>query len=145
MSRHPFQIRTLKNKLTIAKQIEDQLCEDYRKEFGVTRVPSEEKTRFGKISLEVAETFAEGDLKIRANQIARGLISQDDLPRIVSERLGNALEGVRLVSTASDMKEILKENAQLLHTKFKALIEAGFSEDQSFQLILAEVTAKKSR
>jgi len=63
----------------------------------------------------------------------------------MNSRLSSALKGVQLVSQSADLQKMIDENAKMLFSKKQALENAGFSADQAFQLILAEVSAKKAK
>lgn len=63
----------------------------------------------------------------------------------MNSRLSSALKGVQLVSQSADLQKMIDENAKMLFAKKQALENAGFASDQAFQLILAEVSAKKAR
>ena len=63
----------------------------------------------------------------------------------IKTRLATALQGVQLVSASSDLQKMIDENARMLFMKKQALRNAGFTDDEAFKLILAEVTAKKSK
>jgi hypothetical protein len=63
----------------------------------------------------------------------------------LDSRISAAQAGVRFVSTDAKVEAVLDDTAHLLWKKYQALIKAGFSEQQSFDLLLAEVTGRASR
>jgi hypothetical protein len=77
--------------------------------------------------------------------VGKEFFRDGDHAKAIGDRLQSALKGVQLVSKSGDLKEMLKENANMLFLKKKALVDAGFTETEAFQLIVAEVTAKKSK
>jgi hypothetical protein len=64
---------------------------------------------------------------------------------MLGARMSAARDGVKEVASNNDVDAILNDTAQLLFKKFNALKNAGFTEDQSFSLVLAEVSGRSAR
>jgi hypothetical protein len=60
----------------------------------------------------------------------------------VKSKLGNFAGIATAVFEDSQYVELLQKNAHMMRQKFDALVGAGFTEEQAFQLIEAEVYAK---
>jgi hypothetical protein len=93
----------------------------------------------------VAGTLTKQYVTKKALQVGKELFRDGDHAKAIGDRLSSALKGVQLVSQSADLKKMLEENAKMLFAKKKALVDAGFADTEAFQLILAEVTAKKSK
>jgi hypothetical protein len=64
---------------------------------------------------------------------------------MLDSRITAAQAGVRFVSTDAKVEAVLDDTAKLLWKKYQALIKAGFTDAQAFELILAEVAGRSSR
>lgn len=60
----------------------------------------------------------------------------------LKSKLQVGLEGIKAVRESNEYLDILKENARMLKAKNDALVAAGFTAEQAFKLIEAEVYAK---
>jgi hypothetical protein len=68
---------------------------------------------------------------------------QSEARRQLNNRFIAAKAGIQHVrDNRTDVDALLADAAALIYRKFKALTDAGFSEDQAFQLVLAEVKAR---
>ena len=94
---------------------------------------------------EATTTAAKSYISKAALVEAKGAFRVEDYTAAVRTRLGTALEGVLTVSESEDLQKILDENAKMLYAKMTALVSAGFTADQAFQLIVAEVSAKRGK
>lgn len=60
----------------------------------------------------------------------------------LKEKLGLGAQMAGLVSADAQYFDLLAKNAQMQKAKFDAYVTAGFSEDQAFRLLEAEVLGK---
>jgi len=93
------------------------------------------------MDLAATERFVKKEALLLGKQFYRDTTIQEAM----TNRLSNALKGVQLVSQSADLQKMIDENAKMLFAKKKALETAGFSQAEAFQLILAEVSAKKAK
>jgi hypothetical protein len=84
-------------------------------------------------------------VKKEALLLGKDFYRDKSIQTAMNSRLSSALKGVQLVSQSADLQKMIDENAKMLFSKKQALENAGFTSDQAFQLILAEVSAKKSK
>ena len=84
-------------------------------------------------------------VKKEAVRLGKAFFRDETIEATMNSRLKNALAGVKLVSESEDLQKMIEENAKMLFAKKQALENAGFSADEAFKLILAEVSAKKSK
>lgn len=71
--------------------------------------------------------------------IPESVLKQTNLSQLINNRLKEALSGLQRVRQNEDALKIMQENAQLLKNKYDAYVTAGFTAEQSFELILAEM------
>jgi hypothetical protein len=131
----------------LQKEVKKELEKEYRTKLKLAAdkpLPKEIQGAIDKKSVEVTSVIAEQFVGKSAIATGKAMFRPDDPALAIGERLGSALAGVKVVSQSADLDKILAENAKMLKKKYEALKTAGFTEDQSFQLILAEVSAKKS-
>ncbi len=64
---------------------------------------------------------------------------------LLDARMSAAKAGIHHVAGSSDVEGILQETATLLWKKFGALKSVGFTDEQAFELVLAEVSARAAR
>lgn len=68
----------------------------------------------------------------------------DPLSRI-STRLGDASKGLTHITQNPDVDKVLQETAKLLFKKFSFLKAAGFTDQQAFDLVKAELESQSGR
>ena len=108
-------------------------------------LPAAFKTVIDKVSKEVDISATERFVKKEALQVGKQYYREMSIKDAMSVRLSSALQGIQLVSQSADLQKMIDENAKMLFAKKTALETAGFSKDEAFQLILAEVSAKKAK
>ncbi len=129
----------------IVSSIKTKLEEDLKKRLNVTSLSPEISKTIDETATTVAGTLTKQNMTKKALQVGKELFRDGDHAKAIGDRLSSALKGVQLVSQSADLKKMLEENAKMLFAKKKALVDAGFTETEAFQLIVAEVTAKKSK
>jgi hypothetical protein len=129
----------------IVSSIKTKLEEDLKKRLNVTSLSPEISKTIDETATTVAGTLMKQNMTKKALQVGKELFRDGDHAKAIGDRLSSALKGVQLVSQSADLKKMLEENAKMLFAKKKALVDAGFTETEAFQLIVAEVTAKKSK
>jgi hypothetical protein len=129
----------------IVSSIKIKLEEDLKKRLNVTSLSPEMSKIIDDTATTVAGTLTKQNVTKKAIQVGKELFRDVDHAKAIGDRLSSALKGVQLVSQSADLKKMLEENAKMLFAKKKALVDAGFTETEAFQLIVAEVTAKKSK
>jgi hypothetical protein len=80
-----------------------------------------------------------------SREVKDQLGKQLDIDNLINRRVGGALKGIAALGSNNDTKLLLDENARLLKLKFDALVTAGFTDDQAFSVILAELGRPKLR
>lgn len=63
--------------------------------------------------------------------------------QVFDDKIKSALTSARHIGQSPDVAKILKQKAELLFAKRKAYKDAGFSEQEAMQILLAEITAKR--
>ena len=109
------------------------------------QLPPAFKTVVDKTAKEMDASATERFVKKEALLLGKQYYRDTSIQATLNSRLSNALKGVQMVSQSADLQKMIDENAKMLFAKMKALETAGFSSDQAFQLILAEVSAKKAK
>lgn len=125
--------------------IEGKIIRDYKKLLNITAIPSDIKEMIKDKSAEVGSALIQQDVIKRAQSYGKEMLREVDHSKAIDERLSSALKGVELVSQSADLQKMLEENAKMLFNKKQALANAGFTDNEAFQLIMAEVSAKKSK
>ncbi len=77
-----------------------------------------------------------------ARQSAAESVRGPELAGRLASKLAAGAKLVEMVSTDNQYLEILAKNASMQKAKYDAYIEAGFTEDQAFRLLEAEVLGK---
>jgi len=130
---------------TIVSSIKAKLEEDLKKRLKAPSLSPEISKIIDDTATTVAATLTKQNVTKKALQVGKELFRDGDHAKAIGDRLSSALKGVQLVSQSADLKKMLEENAKMLFAKKKALVDAGFADTEAFQLILAEVTAKKAK
>jgi hypothetical protein len=128
-----------------ANMIEERLEADIKKRFKIAGLPSDIKEMVKEKSVEVGMALMQQDVTKRAVVYGKEIFREVDHSKAIDERLSSALKGVELISQSADLQKMLEENAKMLFNKKQALADAGFTDNEAFQLIMAEVSAKKSK
>lgn len=75
------------------------------------------------------------------NREVKGKLTQSlDVMSTMDNRLKGALKGITHVSASQDVGKIMTENAKLLRKKFDALVQEGFSNEQAFEILIADLS-----
>lgn len=130
---------------TIEHTIKAKLEDDLKAKLGVTTLPQEVIRDIQNASKEASDVVTKQNINKKALKLGKEVFRDTDHKKLIGARINSALKGVEVVTQSSDLKKILDENAKMLFSKMTALQNAGFSDDQAFQLILAEVSAKKAK
>jgi hypothetical protein len=125
--------------------IKTKLEEDVKKSLNISTLTPEITKIINDTATEVAGSLTKQNIQKKAIQVGKGLFREGDPKKAITDRLSSALVGIKLVSQSPTLQEMLDENAKMLFAKKTALIKAGFTADEAFQLILAEVSAKKAK
>jgi hypothetical protein len=123
------------------KRLKDQVLNDLSKNLGmaVTAMsPELQQTVEHEIQRSVAESVQDLVSEF-AEQQARALSKQPQLGTLFNDRLRDALSGILQVRQNADALKIMQENAKLLKMKYDSYVAAGFTTDQSFQIVLTEM------
>ncbi len=132
----------------IKRSIKTKIEDDFKKSFKVPPgqdLPGDVKNMVSDATDEAFTSLIKNSVRRSAITLSKENLRVTDIQTAISGRLANASKGVKLVSGSPELQAILDENARMLFAKKTALVNAGFSNDEAFQLILAEVSAKKSR
>ncbi len=76
-----------------------------------------------------------------AEEAAKTVVRGDVLKRFDS-KIDLAAQGMNHIAGSQDVEDILKNRAELLAKKKKALVDAGFTDDEAMQIVLADITAR---
>jgi len=129
----------------LEKSIKSRLVKDYKKRLNLQRLPNNINKLIGDAAKRAAMKATTVNVDAEAAKIAREFYKPSNVNALLTDKLGKAKLGVKLVTQSADLDEILVENAKLLRKKWKALVDAGFTQEQAFSLIQAEVEGKASR
>lgn len=130
---------------TIENTIKSKLEKDLKKKLGVTALPTDVKKIVDSASKQAGSVVTKQNINKHALRYGKEVFRETNHKKMIGERISSALKGVEVVTQSSDLQKILDENAKMLFSKMRALKSAGFTDDQSFQLIIAEVSAKKAK
>lgn len=83
------------------------------------------------------ETAVIRDVQEASNDLARGSV----LDRFDS-KVADARVGLDHIASSNDVEKILKRRAEMLAAKKEALENAGFSEEQAMDIVLADIAAR---
>ena len=108
-------------------------------------LPDTYKNIVNEAAKETATATTQRYIKKEALSMGKKFYRDTSIESTMNSRLSSALKGVQLVSGSADLQKMIDENAKMLFAKKEALEKAGFSTDEAFQLILAEVAAKKAK
>jgi chemotaxis regulatin CheY-phosphate phosphatase CheZ len=122
-----------------------QLETDYKKRLGVPVLPPDIVQAITSASKEAASRATTRNLEREASSVARTFFQVDKIDALIGNRLKAAKDGMASVTNSPDLGTIIAENAKLLRRKWQALVDAGFKEEQAFELIRAEVEGKAAR
>jgi len=75
------------------------------------------------------------------SQLLRGASPMD----MLGNRLRAAKDGIAHIAADGQVRDILNDTAKLLFDKLTALKTAGFTDEQAFNLLLAEVSGRAGR
>jgi len=132
----------------LEKKISISLEGDLKKRLGIAAnkpLPTMYKTMVDDTAKEADVAATQRYVKQQALSLGKEFYRDVSVQTAMDSRLASALQGVQLVSQSADLQKMIEENAKMLFAKKKALEDAGFTADQAFALILAEVSAKKAR
>ena len=87
----------------------------------------------------------QSQVKTIINQIAAShaqavLKPQVDVNTLVGERLKGATVGVKMVIDDANTGSLLDQNSKLLKMKYDSLVNAGFTKDEAFKIILTDLS-----
>lgn len=136
---NPVTVKPLQDKISL------QLEADYKKRLGVPVLPAEITQAITRAARDAATRATARNLEREAAGVARTFYQADRVDLLIADRLKAARDGMASVTKSPDLGTIIAENAKLLRKKWQALVDAEFTEDQAFQLILAEVEGKAAR
>jgi hypothetical protein len=129
-------------------KIKAELEKNMRKKLNIPArqpLPQNVKNIINKAAKQSDSTATDRFVKKEAIRLSKDFYRDKTIQQTLDSRLKNALAGIKLVSDSADLQEMIDENAKMLFAKKTALENAGFSAEEAFQLILAEVSAKKSK
>lgn len=129
----------------LSDKIKNRLVGDYKKRLNVRKLPTDVMDGIISAAKEAAQRSTKRNLEVEATKIAKTFYQDVPVHELVVEKLKQAEIGVKAVSQSPNLDAILKENAAMIRMKWMALKDAGFSEDEAFQLIKAEVEGKAAR
>jgi hypothetical protein len=133
---------------SLNKEISKNVVTTLKKKLGLPEsksLPTEYEEIVQAAIKEVEHSATSRFVRQQAISAAKQFYRDSEPKAAIETRLSAALDGVTLVGRSDELKQMIKENANMLFAKKKALEDAGFSSEQAFQLILAEVSAKKAK
>ena len=77
--------------------------------------------------------------EVVGRQVKTQLTKSVDMLGVLDERLKGAQKGIEHVGQNEEVRKIMAENARLLRLKYTTLVEAGFTGDQAFQIVLTDL------
>ncbi len=110
-----------------------------------TQLPGTVTTDLDKRATEIADRIWENEISKDGIREARNLFQVTNIPAAVGARMQDALAGMKSVSQNADLQNILAENAKMLKQKYDALVAAGFTKAEAFDLLKIELAARKSK
>jgi hypothetical protein len=71
-------------------------------------------------------------------------VSRADTFARFSDKVRFAVDGIKVIDDSNEVTEVLKKRASLLAKKKKALVDAGFSDEEAMDILLADIAARGS-
>ena len=128
------------------KDIQGKVENEFRKTMGIgDAVPLSDDAK--KAIAEAVKAASEQQTAAQVSRIAAKHAAQTlgrgvQINEALKSKLEVGLEGIKAVGASNEYQNILKENARMLKAKYDALVAVGFTAEQAFKLIEAEVYAK---
>lgn len=128
------------------KKIEDSIRKDVTNQVGTQlglagALPAE----VGKVIEAATKAAAAKSVELTIAQVtedaARNVTRGSVLDRF-DGKIKVAAESIDHISASSDVDQVLKKRAELLAKKRKALVDAGFSNDEAMKILLADVNSR---
>ena len=112
---------------------------------GLSTLPAQVEAEIDKKASQIADRMWDIDVSKEGFREAKDILQKTNVQTMITSRMKDALNGMKSVSQSPDLKSILKENADMLRAKYNALMTAGFSAGEAFELVKVELGARKSR
>lgn len=74
--------------------------------------------------------------------VGQRAIGSVDVASAITSKMAVGKKAIEAMLATDELGDILKKNAELLKRKFDALVTAGFTTEQAFRLLEAEIYAK---
>jgi hypothetical protein len=133
----PIRVRSVEQSIkgSVTKQMSERL--------GVpaNQLPAEVQTMIGTASAAAAAKAIELGVVRDVEEAAAG-VSRGNLLSRFDARVDLARKGLDHISASSDVDRIMKQRANMLAAKKKALENAGFSPQEAMDIILADIAAR---
>lgn len=137
---------------TIEHQVVTQVTDEIKRSLAIDEVPPDVEQMIGAAAREAAGSVTKQTIQQLAFKATRKVVGAGTGATRVSDGRERAVKDLSTLATlaksmseSAAMQTLLQQNARMLADKMKALIDAGFTNQQAFRLILAEVTAKAER
>lgn len=112
----------------------------------VAKLPTDIKTAIRKSAISALNIRTKAIIQRDTDTVVKNKVLTGVKPLdLLDARMKAAKVGIGHIAADTKVEAVLADTAKLLWKKFKALINAGFSNTQAFDLLLAEVQGRASR
>jgi hypothetical protein len=134
----PIQIDAVERKVRSAVET------DVKRKLGLRgAIPSDLQGAIDVASKAAAQQSVELAVTVAAEESARAVSRADTFARF-SDKVRFAVDGIKVIDDSNEVTEVLKKRASLLAKKKKALVDAGFSDEEAMDILLADIAARGS-
>jgi hypothetical protein len=135
----PSTLRVQSLEREIGQVVSKRMCE--RLGVAANRLPADVKDVIATASAAAAQRSVElavtKDVDEAIGDITRGSVLDK-----FDSRVDLARKGLDHIAGSSDVKRIMTKRAQMLAEKKKALVAAGFTDEESMEILLADIAAR---
>jgi hypothetical protein len=129
----------------IVRDVTDTVVGRVTESIGVARQDMDEAMQTeinSTVQATLSKKFANEVISAAESQVGRRAIGGTDIAGAITSKLAVGKRAIEAMVATSELDDILEKNAQLLKKKYDALVTAGFTDDQAFRLLEAEIFSK---
>jgi hypothetical protein len=129
----------------LVRDVADTVSGKVSESLGVAREDMDEAMK-AQIQATVQSTlekrFATEVVSATESKVGQTAIGGVDIASAISSKVALGKRAMEAMLATDELGQILKKNAELLKRKYDALVDAGFTVEQAFRLLEAEIYSK---